>query len=263
MNDAPASRTKDVWIRASIGVLVVVTLVTVLIGFLWLPYGQTGAVSAGLWDAFCRAVGVAEPFRPAQQPTTPIFRPSNVIVTADMLETTESDAIGRGATLALRCTMCHGARGMSEANSPNLAGQDGGAIYKQLRDFGSGHRESAVMVPLMRNLNDREMRDLSLYYAYLPRPPSEQSVRIASVPELVSNGAPMRNIAACDSCHNAGYIRTGTPYLEGQPYTYLRAQLLAFKTNARRNDLNQQMRNIARQMTLEEVDAVARYYASR
>jgi cytochrome c553 len=120
-----------------------------------------------------------------------------------------------------------------------------------------------VMAPLMRDLNDREMRDLSLYYAYLPRPRNEGSHEIVAVPSLVTNGSPMRNIAPCESCHNAGYIRAATPYLEGQPYAYLRGQLFAFKSNARRNDLNQQMRNVVRQMTLEEIDAVARYYASR
>src|SRR5207253_2501361 len=257
------STGKDVWVRASVGILVAVLVVTALIGFVWIPYGQAGGAVAGLWDAICRAAGVADPFRPAQQPTTAIFRPSNVIVTPDMLQTTEPDSIGRGATLALRCTMCHGARGMSEANSPNLAGQDSGAIYKQLRDFRSGHRASAVMVPLVQDLNDRDMRDLSLYYAYLPRPRNEDANEIVAAPILVTNGAPMRNIAPCESCHSAGYIRTGTPYLDGQPYAYLRAQLLAFTTNARHNDLSQQMRNIARQMTLEEIDVAARYYASR
>jgi hypothetical protein len=39
-----------------------------------------------------------------------------------MLDGATAQSIGRGATLALRRTMCHGARGLSEANSPNLAG---------------------------------------------------------------------------------------------------------------------------------------------
>ena len=91
-----------------------------------------------------------------------------------------------------------------------------------MRDFRSCHRASAVMVPLVQDLSDRGMRDLSLYYASLPRPinvPSEKSVGPA--PTIVTNGAPMRNIAPCESCHRAGYIRTGTPYLDGQPNAYL------------------------------------------
>ena len=61
-------------------------------------------------------------------------------------------------------SMCHGARGMSEANSPNLVGQDSGAIYKQLRDYRTGHRASVVMAPRVQDLSDRDMRDLAGYY---------------------------------------------------------------------------------------------------
>jgi cytochrome c553 len=40
-----------------------------------------------------------------------------------MLERPSGDSVGRGATLALQCTVCHGARGVSNADTPNLAGQ--------------------------------------------------------------------------------------------------------------------------------------------
>jgi cytochrome c553 len=80
---------------------------------------------------------------------------------------------------------------------------------------------------------------------------------------IVADGAPMRNVAPCDSCHGAGYVRVGTPYLDGQPYAYLRAQLYAFTTGTRRNDLREQMRNVARQMTNDEIEAAARHYSSR
>jgi len=264
MSEMRGTPAKDVWVRASIGILAGVAVVTALIGFVWIPYRQTGTVAAGLWDAICRAAGLPQAFRPAQQPTTPVSPPSDVIVTADMLQTSDPDAIGRGATLALRCTMCHGAGALSEADSPNLAGQDGGAIYKELRDFRSNHRQSAVMGPLVQDLSDRDMRDLSLYYAYLPTPRNvAPATDTGPAPTIVTNGAPMRNIAPCEACHSAGYIRTGTPYLDGQPYAYLHAQLSAFKTGAGRNDLNPQMRNVARQMTIGEIEAASRYYASR
>jgi hypothetical protein len=90
--------------------------------------------------------------------------------------------------------MCHGARGLSQANTPNLAGVYPITIYKQLVDFKTGARASAVMAPLVADLSDADMRDLAAYYAYLPqvsdRPP------IADVPpRIVANGAPMRGIA--------------------------------------------------------------------
>ena len=55
----------------------------------------------------------------------------------------------------------------------------------------------------------------------------------------------MRNIAPCGACHGELDSKAGSPWLEGQPVTYLRAQLDAF-ARARRNDISEQMRNVAR-----------------
>jgi cytochrome c553 len=43
----------------------------------------------------------------------------------------------------------------------------------------------------------------------------------------------------------------------------MKAQLQAFTSGQRRNDISQQMRNIARAMTPREIDAAAAYYASQ
>ena len=59
----------------------------------------------------------------------------------------------------------------------------------------------------------------------------------------------MRNIAPCGSCHGDIDNKAGSPWLGGQSAVYIKAQLQAFASGARRNDISQQMRNIARQMT--------------
>lgn len=255
---------RNVWFTASVGAVLGIAAVAAVIGFIWIPTAQSGNTIAGLWDAICTAAGVPESFRQVQRPTTQIARPSNVIVSAQMMNPADSQSIGRGATLAMQCTMCHGVRGMSRADSPNLAGQYDAAIYKQLRDFKSGHRTSAIMEPLMASLSDKDMRDLAAYYAYLPseRGVAEENAQ-QQVPVIVSNGSPMRNIAACASCHGGVDGKTGSPRLDGEPESYIRAQLQAFATGARHNDINGQMRNVARQMTAEEIDTAARYYSGR
>ena len=88
--------------------------------------------------------------------------PEKVRLQRHQLRGASADSIGRGATLALRCTMCHGARGLSQANTPNLAGEYPVTIYKELVDFKTGARASAVMAPLVANLSDGDMRDLAL-----------------------------------------------------------------------------------------------------
>jgi cytochrome c553 len=73
----------------------------------------------------------------------------------------------------------------------------------------------------------------------------------------------MRNIAPCGACHGELTNKAGSPWLEGQPAVYLQAQLLAFASGARHNDISEQMRNVARQMTRAEVEAAVRYYGSQ
>jgi cytochrome c553 len=45
----------------------------------------------------------------------------------------------------------------------------------------------------------------------------------------------------------------------GQPVRYLTSQLLAFKAGTRRNDEGSVMRNLARNMTSDEIESVATY----
>jgi cytochrome c553 len=73
----------------------------------------------------------------------------------------------------------------------------------------------------------------------------------------------MRNVAACSSCHGTTDAKLGTPWLDGQSAVYLKAQLQAFASGTRRNDISEQMRNIARQMTAAEIEEAAQYYAAR
>jgi cytochrome c553 len=56
----------------------------------------------------------------------------------------------------------------------------------------------------------------------------------------------MRNIAPCGACHGELGNKIGAPWLERQPVTCLREQLDAFANGTRRNDIGQQMRNVAR-----------------
>jgi cytochrome c553 len=252
---------KNRWTRYSVIILVVMALVSAAIGFIWVPYANNRQAALTLWEAICSAAGIPVPPRAGVLGDDAAARPSNVIVSANMMRPANAESIGRGATLAMRCTMCHGIRGVSEANSPNLAGQIEAAIYKQLRDYQSGHRLSAIMQPMVAGLSDRDMRDLSAYYAYLPH--EREPAADARLPQLVSNGAPMRNVGACASCHG-GYARqAATPILDGEPETYIRDQLYAFRNGTRSNDLNQQMRNVARNLSDAEIAELASYYAQR
>ena len=245
------------WATSAIGITAAVAVAGAVAGFAWLPWQQPGVRFSGVWDAICSAAGLVAgaPAGVVVEPDHPVTR---VAVTQQMFRRASAESIGRGATLALRCTMCHGAEGVSQADTPNLAGQYPAAIYKQLMDFRTGARVSAVMTPLVADLSEAEMRDLAAYYAYLPRVPGGQP---AAAPGIVTGGAPMRGIAPCGACHGELNNKPGAPWLEGEPYAYLRAQLEGFAAGRRRNDIDGQMRNVARAMTAEEIAAASRWYA--
>ena len=262
MSDERLFTVRNRWFAASVGVTVVIAVVAALAGLIWLPLAQPDLKLSGIWDAICSAAGVPRP-GPGTVSQQPDFKTSSVVMTPEMFRAADSVSIGRGATLAQRCAICHGPQGVSDANSPNLAGQYAAVTYKELNDFKSGARVNAVMSPFAANMTSQEMLDLAAYYAYLPRVPSPHLDAALAAPGIVTIGAPMRNIPPCGACHGDIDNKAGSPWLGGQSAVYIKAQLQAFATDKRRNDISQQMRNIARQMTAEEIDQAARYYAAQ
>jgi cytochrome c553 len=117
------------------------------------------------------------------------------------------------------------------------------------------------MAPLVVKLSDQDLRDLSAYYASLARLQTKAAQDLQSAPDIVATGAPMRNIPPCGSCHGRLTSKLGVPWLDPQPRDYLKTQLEAFAHGTRRNDTSAQMRNIARNMTAEEIEASVDYYS--
>lgn len=243
------------WVLAALAVMLVLSFA---IGFVWLPSVKPDFAQGGLWEAICRAAGVPSTwYAPLAREDAQASRFHAVPVAASFA----GGDIGRGGTLALNCTMCHGARGVSSSDVPNLAGQYAEVTFKQLLDYKNGHRRHALMEGLAQRLSDQDMRDLAAFYAQLPRP--AEAPPGVPTPALVKVGDPMRNVAPCASCHGGIDKKPGSPWLEGMPQAYLAGQMQQFASGARRNDPHGVMRNIARQMKPEEVEATAHYYASR
>jgi len=260
---APHDSSSSRYVQWSVLLLVVLTLVTLLVGFVWLPSAHPDFSAQGIWAAICRAAGVPAKWSEATEPVKP--RISTRVVLADVARSgTSQAAIGHGATLALQqCTMCHGAQGITAADTPNLAGQYPEVIVKQLVDYKNGHRTHSLMQALSANLADDDIHNLAAYYASLPKPRLDTTADDSPPPALVRVGDPVRNIAPCASCHGGIDRKLGTPWLEQMPKRYLEEQLHAFATGARRNDSHAQMRNVVRQMTKEEIAEVSDFYARR
>jgi cytochrome c553 len=253
---------RNPWFAAGVGITGAVAALSLIVGFVLLPYAATNSQLTGLWDAICSAAGVPRA-TVISEAAKPNFTTSNVVLNSQMFGAPDTRSVGRGATLAMQCAICHGSNRVGQVDTPNLEGQPAAAIYKELRDFKIAARTNAIMSPFAVKLSEQDMLDLAAYYSYLPRQPGSHPGPTVTAPQVVARGAPMRNVPACAACHDASGAKLGAPWLDGQSAVYIKAELQAFATGARRNDISGQMRNIARQMTAAEIDEAARYYAGR
>jgi cytochrome c553 len=252
---------------ASIAVLAVM-LSGVLLGVLIIPVVQGRSDGIDAYTAICRALGIL-PGSPARQqlvdrtPPTPV---SQVVWTPGLLQILADAKPERGHAKAQEvCVACHGEQGVSVAPEyPNLAGQSGAAIYKQLDDYRSGSRTNQLMTDIARALDEATLADVAAYYAAQPkRNPDPATLADAppAIVHLVELGDPDRNIPPCAACHRPG---SGgpieTPILSEQGQEYIALQLKRYAAGDRRNDVYGRMRSIASRLTPAEIDGLAKYY---
>jgi cytochrome c553 len=200
--------------------------------------------------------------------------PTYVAWTQETISAASAGDAFRGMLLAKRCDHCHGAEGFSDrASTPNLAGMDRLAIWKQLQDFRSHKRTSKAMEPIAEALRPRDVADVVAYYAKLPVFADPQDNRsfpqarpdpghAGAATHLVSFGDGERGIPPCQACHGPVAYRPGVPLLANQNGEYVLSQLEAFASAARANDINMQMRTIASLLTEDERQALAEYYGA-
>jgi len=205
----------------------------------------------------------AEPARETAQAWTPVR------LHAVLAAMPQGDAV-RGEKLhgQLFCASCHGERGESLSRHwPALSGQRAPYTYKMLLDYRDGLRHedarAEMMVVLARMMTEQDMADVAAFYAAQPLPGSAPLKKGHPVNDLVRRGDPQRLITPCASCHGVEGQggRNETPSLAGQRPEYLVRTLRAFRDNVRHNDVHQGMAQFAWDLTDEEIQALAEYYA--
>ena len=238
-----------------------VAVAAIVIGFVWLPSLQASALGIGVWDAICRATGITRSAAPGFIASSSAAVPTKVVWNTETLRAAASGDAQHAKSVALGCAGCHGAEGVSPSEAfPNLAGLREDVMYKALKDYRDGKRHNPTMQGIAGALDDQKIADIAAYYASLPL---KMRSAVGVPPSLVTVGNPIRSVAPCAACHGPIGRKDGAPSLEGQKQGYLKAQLEAFATGTRRNDINQQMRDIARALSPTERDSVAEWYANQ
>jgi cytochrome c553 len=196
-----------------------------------------------------------------------IAAPSSLVAwTPETLNLVKKGDPIQGKRLADTCTGCHGEKGVSPIPSyPSLAGQSANYIYKQLRDYATKHRSSALMVTVAQGLSKKDMADIAAWFNSLPaaeKKISNQTVNKAE--KLVFKGDSKRVLTPCFLCHGkkGKGEKMDTPALAGQQAEYFVQTLKAYKSGERHNDLYSRMRLISKQLSEPEIQQLGKYYQS-
>jgi cytochrome c553 len=168
------------------------------------------------------------------------------------------------------CLPCHGP-GTAAAPAapgapafPTLDGQHAAYLEKQLHEYKSGKRKSAVMAPLIGTLKKQQIRAMAAHFATQSpaRGAVENSELAGRGKVLYEEGNRKTGVPGCVGCHLPGAVGSERyPRLAGQRQGYTVQQLTEFKSGARSNDRAHVMRAVAGRLTDDEIKAVAEYLA--
>jgi cytochrome c553 len=176
---------------------------------------------------------------------------------------------GKGA---IACISCHGQQGMGNASAgyPYLAGLPIDYIKNQLTAFRDGSRSNAVMKPIASALTTQEIAAVAEYYSKLNNSilssvKTTSSSQYATGEKLAHNGKWEAGVPSCFKCHGANGkgVAPHFPPIIGQPYQYLKSQLLAWQQGKRSNDPIGLMQAVTKHLNQDEINSVAHYLASQ
>lgn len=157
-----------------------------------------------------------------------------------------------GKAMAAVCAGCHGA---PAAAGPSLDGQREAYLADAIRAYKAGLRANPIMLAMVQNLSDANIRDLAAYYA-------GQSCRSAGNGETAAAAVSAAAIAAnCVVCHGADGVSRQPlwPNLAGLSRNYLAEAVKSYRDGGRKN---KSMSAMASGLTDINAADLAAYYSN-
>ena len=163
------------------------------------------------------------------------------------------------------CQGCHGEEGISaEGLIPNLAGQYSAYIAKQFRNYQTGAREHQIMSAMSSIISDVELENIAAYFSSKKQMSGGGKGGNATGKKLFTEGDMSKGVLPCEGCHGVGGKGQAPdvsdyPVIGGQQKSYLKAQLDHWRSGQRSNSANGVMNQIAKNLTDDEIEALADY----
>ena len=171
-------------------------------------------------------------------------------------------ALAQSAALAEKiqlCSACHGEDGNSKIEKmPSLAGQPAFYILNQLFLMREGVRKIEAMAPIVKDLKDDDLTNLSQHFAALAPKRSDEAVDAA----LAKKGAEIATQRRCSSCHLPSLAgQEQMPRVARQRIDYLIETLKSYRDNPR-SGADTAMSPPVSGATDADITALAHYAAS-
>lgn len=152
--------------------------------------------------------------------------------------------------------------------APSIKGKPVEYLYQQLLNYREGRRLNKVMNQMLANLSTDYLHEIASHYARQavetqPLESSSQSAERAEYArQLVQQDNPEQ--PACAACHGADLRgnNTAIPSLRGLSAAYITAQLGAWQTDTRHARQPDCMRDVAKSLSGDDIDAVAHWIAA-
>jgi cytochrome c553 len=218
------------------------------------------------WLPVALLLALCYPAANAVEPTSATKSPVPAAAARGIAKAGEQLALAGKPPSVTACVSCHGAKGEGMAAFPPLAGTGFGYLLAQLDAFADGRRQNSVMGPIAKGLSAQERASTAAYFSGLPT----RVLPIAAPPPAASDaggwlaqrGRWADQLPACAQCHGTAGEGVGSqfPPIALLPADYLQAQIQAWKDGTRAPGPLGVMRDLARKLSTEDVQALSAYY---
>lgn len=172
-----------------------------------------------------------------------------------------------GAAKAMVCGACHGQDGNSTiAEWPKIAGQHADYATRQTQMVRDQKRNVPTMYPMVMNLTDQDIADISAYFEQQPIKPGVADEALVEVGQAIYQSGNMSSgVASCAACHGPsgrGIPGAHYPSLQGQHADYTADRLRRYRlgeNNGADDPYSNIMVAVSQQLTDEEIEAVSSY----
>lgn len=172
-----------------------------------------------------------------------------------------------GESKASVCAACHGMDGNSQISQwPKIAGQHEDYLARQTRMVRDQQREVPQMYPIVMNLSDEDIADISAWYAEQTIKPGVADESLVELGRSIYHGGNHESgVPACAACHGPagnGIPAVGYPMLRAQHADYTADRLRRYRDgeNNGPDDPNSKiMVALAEALTDDEIEAVSSY----